>query len=316
MTALAPLFAIAVAFPPAGQKLPPVPRTWMSGSGARGLPAITVQGREVEVHRTGAWLTMVDLAPGDNTIEIVAGALRTNVTVSVASPPPAQTNAAAAAAAPRKWTKLPCAADEPRTSRSGASRADTLVVIDPGHGGPDDCGAVSPHGIFEKTANLSLARAVERRLAARGYGVLMTRTNDTALVLTERPREACERNAAAFVSLHHNSVWYSADPRESRHFCVYHWNELGQRLAAAIERRAVAVVTNEVPSKGVLTANYAVTRNPQVPSCLVEADFIVTPEGEAAIFDVRRRERLAEAIAAGIEDYLDAALSTPSALRR
>lgn len=306
MTALVSLLAVTVAFPPAGQTLPPVPRTWMSGAGARGLTRIAVQGRDVEVYRTGAWLTMVDLAPGENTIEIVAGSERTNVTLRVAAPPPAQTNAPAAAPQPRKWTKLPYAADAPRPSPAGVARAGRLVVVDAGHGGPKDRGAVSPHGIYEKDANLALARAMERELANRGFSVLMTRTNDTALVLTERAREACERDAAAFVSLHHNSTGHATDPRAVRHFCVYYWNDLGQGLAAAIERRAAAVVTNEVPSKGVLAANYAVTRNPQIPSCLVEADFIVTPEGEAAIFDVSRRMRLAAAIAQGVEDYLDA----------
>ena len=59
-----------------------------------------------------------------------------------------------------------------------------------------------------------------------------------------------------------------------------------------------------MPSKGSLHANFAVTRNPEIPSCLVEADFITSPEGEEAIFNNERRGVLARAIADGIEDWL------------
>jgi N-acetylmuramoyl-L-alanine amidase len=50
-------------------------------------------------------------------------------------------------------------------------------------------------------------------------------------------------------------------------------------------------------------ANFAVTRNPEIPSCLVEADFVSSPEGEEAIWNAERRARMAKAIAAGIDDW-------------
>ena len=45
------------------------------------------------------------------------------------------------------------------------------------------------------------------------------------------------------------------------------------------------------------------TRNPEIPSCLVEADFVSSPEGEEAIWNAERRARMAKAIAAGIDDW-------------
>jgi N-acetylmuramoyl-L-alanine amidase len=50
-------------------------------------------------------------------------------------------------------------------------------------------------------------------------------------------------------------------------------------------------------------ANFAVTRNPEIPSCLVEADFVTSPEGEEAIWNAERRSIMAEAIASGIDDW-------------
>ena len=67
--------------------------------------------------------------------------------------------------------------------------AEITVVVDAGHGG-SDTGAVSPHGRFEKDANLRLALAVRDELVARGYRVVMTRTDDSFPALYDRPKVA------------------------------------------------------------------------------------------------------------------------------
>ena len=64
-----------------------------------------------------------------------------------------------------------------------------------------------------------------------------------------------------------------------------------------------AALEGDIPNNGVMHANFAVTRNPEVPSCLVETDFIATPEGEEAIWNYKRRRKIAESIAAGIDDW-------------
>jgi N-acetylmuramoyl-L-alanine amidase len=48
----------------------------------------------------------------------------------------------------------------------------------------------------------------------------------------------------------------------------------------------------------------AVCRNPAVPSCLVEVDFINLPEGEDASMDPIRRRNVSRAIVMGILDWL------------
>ena len=50
-------------------------------------------------------------------------------------------------------------------------------------------------------------------------------------------------------------------------------------------------------------ANFAVTRNPEIPSCLVEADFVTSPAGEESIWNAARRRLVAEAIADGIDGW-------------
>jgi len=298
----------SIAFPAAGQRLPNVERAYMIGSVPRGATNIVVQGRNVEVYRTGAWATMVDVAEGTNTVEVAFGGLATNHVFHVAfKPAPAATggNAGPAAAPqpPKEWKKLDYCGDEPKPHPAGRQPSEVTIVIDPGHGG-SDTGAVSPHGLYEKNANLLQASAVRAELERRGYRVLMTRSDDRALVLTERPRLAHSENADAFVSIHHNAPAANQDPSTARYTAVYAWNPLGDALAEAIAARLGLALEGEIPSKGRLHANFAVTRNPEIPSCLVEVDFITSPAGEEGIFSPVRRRFLAEAIADGIEDWI------------
>ena len=74
-------------------------------------------------------------------------------------------------------------------------------------------------------------------------------------------------------------------------------------LAGAVNARMAGALAPEVVNNGVPKANYAVTRNPEIPSCLVEVDFITSPEGEEASWDPLRRRKVAFAMAQGIADW-------------
>ncbi len=108
-----------------------------------------------------------------------------------------------AKAAPRMAT--------PASTRGAATppaRSPRIVILDPGHGGPDP-GKIGPNGLREKDAVLQLARAVEKNLKERGYEVHLTRTTDTLIALDDRPHMANQwkngRPSAVFVSIHYNS---------------------------------------------------------------------------------------------------------------
>lgn len=296
--------SVAIAFPKPNLTLPAVERTYMSGSVRPGMTNVIVQGKSVPVYRTGSWVTMVDLKEGENLINVTAGSASTNYLIKVAAKRPVESSAKARPQPPKKYVKLPYAKDEPRMHPAGKDPSMCTIVLDPGHGGPTDLGAISPQGHHEKTANLSLTRIVARELEKMGYRVVMTRTKDAEVKLMERGRFACEReDAVAFVSIHHNAPNYDRDPREVRYMCVYAWNPIGKALAEPICARLGKALEGDIPNNGVLHANYAVTRNPEVPSCLIEVDFISTPEGEEAIWNRERRLRLAHAIAQGIDDW-------------
>jgi N-acetylmuramoyl-L-alanine amidase len=83
-----------------------------------------------------------------------------------------------------------------------------VVVIDAGHGGPDN-GMTGPIGtpawFVEKDVTLSVAKKLETVLRARGMDVLMTRTTDTLIALSDRGRIANSNHGDVFISIHVNA---------------------------------------------------------------------------------------------------------------
>ena len=290
------LAAVTIAFPKEGSVLPSVERCYMIGAVDGGVTNLQVCGRNVPVYRTGAWATAVPVVPGTNVIE-VAG-VRRSFFVTVPKP----VDPTAPVPPPRVYAKLEYAADVAKPHPVGRKPSEITVVVDAGHGGSDS-GAVGPHGYPEKDANLQLAKAVRQALENRGYKVVMTRDDDSFPALYDRPKVAHRERADAFVSIHYNAPGYDKDPSDVRYQAVYAWNPLGERLAGAINRR-MAEATPDVPNEGVLHANFAVTRNPEIPSCLIETDFLSSPAGEEASRDPARRSRLAAAIADGVSDWV------------
>src|SRR6187401_693591 len=81
-----------------------------------------------------------------------------------------------------------------------------LIVIDPGHGGPDT-GTIASSGEMEKAIVLEFAQALSEKLQKSGkYRVTMTRDDDRFVPLGERVRFARHEGAALFVSIHADAL--------------------------------------------------------------------------------------------------------------
>jgi len=95
-----------------------------------------------------------------------------------------------------------------RTRAAPRSSAPKVVVIDAGHGGPDR-GMIGPIGtpawFTEKDVTLSVAKKLATVLRARGFEVLMTRTTDTLIALSDRGRMANSNHGDVFISIHCNA---------------------------------------------------------------------------------------------------------------
>jgi len=77
-----------------------------------------------------------------------------------------------------------------------------VVVLDAGHGGIDP-GTRAPSGELEKDLVLEFASTLRAKLEATGkYRVMMTRTDDTFVELSERVRFARQQQAQLLISIH------------------------------------------------------------------------------------------------------------------
>jgi N-acetylmuramoyl-L-alanine amidase len=181
-----------------------------------------------------------------------------------------------------------------------ANRGRGVVVIDPGHGGRDP-GAIG-NGINEKIIMLPLSQRLGRILQQMGYSVVYTRTSDIELDLEPRVQLAERVRGDVFVSLHANSV-------ASRSAAVtgietYHapGSSRGKRLAALVHRQIIAA-TGAV-DRGVRSARFYVIRRTSMPAILVETGFVTNPGDAAKLSDPNYQERIAEAIARGVDQFL------------
>jgi N-acetylmuramoyl-L-alanine amidase len=182
-----------------------------------------------------------------------------------------------------------------------------VIVIDAGHGGYDP-GALGVTGLYEKDFNLDTSLKLQDKLTALGATVIMTRTDDSFISLSGRANVANQVYADIFVSVHANSTNSSALRGTSTYFyapstnpALYSQREQRQKLAARVQNRLAAELGTR--NIGTLQANFAVLRETQMPSILVESAFLSNPDDEALLKDSQFRDKEAQAIADGLSDY-------------
>lgn len=126
------------------------------------------------------------------------------------------------------------------------TRGEFTVVVDAGHGGPDR-GMHGPAGcrgascIYEADVTLDVSQQVAAALRQRGVRVVMTRTRDTLIALSDRGHIANRARGDLFLSIHVNAAnprW--KDPGAARGFETYFLSD-----AKTEDERRVAQMENE-----------------------------------------------------------------------
>lgn len=213
------------------------------------------------------------------------------------------------------------------------------IVIDPGHGG-SDIGASSNGGVVEKILVLQIARRLARVLSAKGYPVRITRDGDESRALTDRTALANRMDARVFISLHANAST-AASVRGAETYYMSLDDIASDEHAAATARLenksqpsgrragidlilwdlAQAEVLNEsanlalsvqnrlnqslgLKDRGVKQAPFVVLTGATMPAILVEVGFLSNPAEASTLQGDDHQQKLAEAIGAGIDDFV------------
>jgi len=196
------------------------------------------------------------------------------------------------------------------------------ICLDAGHGGKDPGNRVT--GGQEKEFLLRLTLELRDQLEKAGFNVVLTRSTDRFLELSERATVARRAGADLFLSLHFNaavdgranargSEVYALTPAgaastnargEGANAGAFPGNRSDERnllLAFQIQKSLTSKLGSE--DRGVRRARFEVLREATMPAVLIEAGFLSHPVEGRKILTGEYRRQMARAIVAGVQSY-------------
>lgn len=227
-----------------------------------------------------------------------------------------------------------------KTSR----RRRPVIMLDPGHGGHDP-GTIAPDGYFEKTIALATGLELAHALHQTGrFDVHMTRASDVFITLEDRVRLAQAHKADLFMSMHCDHLPEAnvsgasiftlsnkasdklaaavAQEENSVDLPQTHTRGVSPQVAdilASLETRATKInsatfqsdLANVLrPSIPMLpdpkrSANFAVLRDPSIPSVLLEMGCLSNREDERRLRNLSQRRLLVANLSHAITTYFN-----------
>ncbi|NDJ15892.1 N-acetylmuramoyl-L-alanine amidase [Myxacorys almedinensis] len=175
------------------------------------------------------------------------------------------------------------------------------ILLDPGHGGPDDQGSRGPTGYPEKSVNLLTSQLLRQELVKRGATVVMTRTTDVDLDLPPRVAAIAKAEPAIALSIHYNALPDDGDAINTQGVAAFWYQTQAQSLAEFMHDYLIKTLNR--PSYGVFWNNLALTRPTVTPSVLLELGFMINPDEFEWIRDRKEQEKLALTLADGITEW-------------
>ena len=182
------------------------------------------------------------------------------------------------------------------------------VVLDAGHGGTDSGAVNTKYRLTEKEQTLEVANRLKTLLAGDGCTVYMTRTlNSQTLSNNDRYTYANTKGANLLVSIHMNG---STNPSTDYTTTLFgKWRkdkELANTVFSSLSTLPAANGTGTIATRKPYSFASGVLLKSNMPATIAETVFITNnEEGELLSYPTGiRQQQIAEALRAGIEDYL------------
>ena len=185
---------------------------------------------------------------------------------------------------------------------------DTIIMVDPGHGGRD---SGTYYGkIYEKNINLEISKVLEEELTKNGAIVYMTRTRDIDLSsiydsakkrgdLYRRLLKIKETKSNLYISIHIN--WYQNTSMKGAEVLYNSINENNEKLAKSIMKE---FKTDLGSTRTIKTTDLYMYRNTTTPGVLVECGYLSNPTERTLLQQEDYQKKLAKSITNGIINYL------------
>ncbi|WP_025950572.1 N-acetylmuramoyl-L-alanine amidase CwlD [Geobacillus thermocatenulatus] len=187
-----------------------------------------------------------------------------------------------------------------------------IIILDPGHGGPDG-GAVGGE-VVEKDIALNVAKKLRDYLQQQGALVLMTRETDRDLAssstrgysrrktedLLERTAFVNRSNADLFISIHLNAI---PSPRWQGAQTFYYGSFIeNERLARFIQAELRRNLENTHRLAKMIDTVYLL-KHAKIPGALVEVGFLSNPDERELLVSDHYQTKLAASIYKGVLRY-------------
>lgn len=170
------------------------------------------------------------------------------------------------------------------------------IVLDAGHGGIDP-GAVSDE-FHEKEVALETATRLQQRLQAAGAEVILTRSDDSDVSLSDRAYISNLYGANAFISLHYDA---SNAPNQRSGTTAYYYDDNDTALAETLNSYLLSY--GLLQNHGVHFGDFQVLRDNYQPAVLLELGYMNHDLDHSIIYTDHYQKIIVEAIYQGLTDY-------------
>ncbi|GIO28735.1 N-acetylmuramoyl-L-alanine amidase CwlD [Ornithinibacillus bavariensis] len=210
--------------------------------------------------------------------------------------------------------KLPLEEASVQTVGFSLPLSEKIIVLDPGHGGPDG-GAVGSDKTVEKDIALAVSIKIKEYLQQAGATVYLTRETDTDLAdestkgISRRKSEDIRnrmefinsKEADFFVTIHLNAI-PSTKWRGAQTF-YFPKSDEGKHLAKMIQAEITRNMENTNRSALAIN-NLYLLKNAEIPGALVEIGFLSNVEERELLKDENYQKQMAASIYEGILRYV------------
>lgn len=174
------------------------------------------------------------------------------------------------------------------------------ITLDPGHGG-SEYGAIGCLGDKEKDINLKFALELKKALEKAGAKVYLTRKDDSEIGLYDRVKYSQDKNSDIFISLHQNALPDKLAETMKSGTGVYYFYPQANNLARTIldtMTKSLSMNNDKVHQE-----SFAVVRNTESLSILIEIGYIINPEDNEKLINPEFQKKTAQAIVKALERY-------------
>ena len=192
----------------------------------------------------------------------------------------------------------------PKISKNGNKPLSGLrVLLDAGHGGKES-GAIGPlgeNGFYEKQINLSIALNARKYLMSLGATVIMTRTSDKTVSLTERANLIRQEKPDIAVSVHNNSMDVTADYTKHTGLLTLYTKDSSKAAAGFIQDALVTDLQRK--DGGFRWQSLSVCIPTQSPAILIEGGFMSNPSEYEWLANYDNQVKIANSLGKAIENW-------------